>query len=77
MKRIICMLLVLVLCMYLPCTAFAVSSPGQSGSAPTVPSTDNPKTGDSFAMYTWIIVMVLALLALVAVVIFYRKAMKK
>ena len=74
MKRIVCLLLALVLCAYLPCAAFAVSSPGSS--APTVPSTDNPKTGDTSMINIWVIVMILALLALIVAVVVFRKSKK-
>lgn len=71
MKRIICLLLALVLFAYIPCGAFAaVNSPGSS--APTVPG-ETPKTGDTSMINVWVIIMILALLALiVAVVLFVR-----
>lgn len=76
MKRVICMLLALVLCLSLPIVAFAATnSPANNGAAPTVPGSI-PKTGDAFAMNTWLIIMVLALLALVVAVMFFRKAQK-
>ena len=77
MRKMISMLLVLVLCLYLPCTAFAVSSPGSDGSAPTTPPYSTPQTGDTFMPGLWLAVMLLALLAMVALVIGYRKISKK
>lgn len=76
MKSVICLLLALVFCMYLPCAAFAATnSPANDGAAPTVAGSI-PKTGDAFAMNTWIIIMVLALLGLVVAIMFFRKAQK-
>lgn len=36
-----------------------------------------PCTGDTFPMYTWIAVMVIALIALILAVVFFCKSMKK
>lgn len=91
MRRVICMLLVLALCMGLVGTVFAaaVSSPGQGGSAPTVPDQgeddatttpsedettptspgEPPKTGDRTAVGIWLLVMILALLAMITILI--------
>lgn len=78
MRSIICLMLVLVVCMYLPCTAFAaVISPGQDGTAPTFPGGDVPDTGDQAALGTWLLVLLLALLALLAVIVCYRKFIKQ
>lgn len=35
-----------------------------------------PCTGDAFPMYTWVAVMILALIALIVAVIFFWKSMK-
>ena len=82
MKKVLSVLLVLVLCMYLPCAVFAVSSPGSDGTAPTTPPAtnppaDNPVTGDTFMPGLWFAVMVLALVALVVVIISYKKFSRK
>lgn len=77
MKKVISMLLVLALCLYLPCAAFAVSSPGSDGYAPSTPSQSTPQTGDTFMPGLWLAVMLLALLAMVALVIVYKKFAKK
>ena len=90
MRKIICLLLVLALCVGLCGTVFAaVNSPGQGGEAPTVPGGDvgggsgggnsggKPETGDNAAMGTWLMVMLAALVALVIVVVCYFKFMKK
>lgn len=75
MRRVICLLLVLAFCMYLPCTAFATQSPGDV--APDVPGTDDvPKTGDTSGMYLWLFVMLISLLALVVVSVCFRKVMR-
>ena len=68
MKRIVCMLLALVLSLYLPCTAFATSNP--------YPSITTPQTGDASMIYTWVVVMVVALLALIVAVVMMRKSKK-
>ena len=77
MRNIICLLLVLVLCMSMTCTAFAaVSSPGQDGSAPTQPG-GQPETGDHADLGTWMLVMFAALVVLAIVIICYCKFFKK
>lgn len=70
MRKVICLLMVLVCCMSLACTAFATQSPG--GSAPDV-----PKTGDNSAIFMWVLVMLVSLVALVAVSMYYRKVAKR
>jgi len=91
MRRLICLLLVLVMSLSVACPALAaVRSPGDRppvtppghrppshrppSSGITLPGS-NPKTGDQIMMY--VIIMVIALLALVAVVLFSRKFLKK
>ena len=78
MKRVICLLLVMVLCMYIPCVALAATpSPGES--APTEPSTPSgppSETRDNSHVMLWVIIMVVALLAIVALVVAFRKFVK-
>lgn len=68
MRRIICALLVLVMSLSIACPVLATGSP-------VTPPSSSPKTGDQIMMY--VIIMVVALLALVAVVLFSRKMFKK
>lgn len=81
MRRLVCFLLVLALCVSLSCTVFAaVISPGQDGSAPTIPDKDDsnvPETGDNASLSAWLLVMVLALVVLVGLIVWYCKFMKK
>lgn len=69
MRRIICSLLVLVMSLAVACPALAAVS------SPSTPPASTPKTGDQIMMY--VIIMAVALLALVAVVLFSRKVFKK
>ena len=69
MRKMICFLLVLVMSLSIACPALAAVG------SPTTPPASTPKTGDQIMMY--VIIMVIALLALVAVVLFSRKAFKK
>lgn len=76
MRSIICVILALVLCMSLALPAFAtqVSSAADSGTPaarPSVSTTGNPKTGDMIMM--WVMIMLIAMVALAAVVVCYRK----
>lgn len=66
MRRMICFLLVLMFSMSLACPAFAATNS---------PSNTIPKTGDQIMMY--VIIMVVALVALAAVVLISRKVFKK
>lgn len=75
MRRMICFLLVLVFSLSLACPVFATNSPGSGGTPSYTPPASTPKTGDQIMMY--VIIMVIALLALVAVVVLSRKAFKK
>lgn len=109
MRRIICLMLVLVLCVSMTGVAFAsaVNSPGQGGEAPsipdgggtnpttpgdggdvtpttpdeTTPSTpggeEPPKTGDTSAVELWLLVMVLALVAMIVILVLDRKYTRK
>ena len=69
MRKMICFLLVLVMSLSIACPALAAVG------SPTTPPASTPKTGDQ--IMTYVIIMVIALLALVAVVLFSRKAFKK
>ena len=42
-----------------------------------LPIASSPCTGDDFPMYLWLAVMALALIALIAAVIYFCKSMKK
>jgi len=75
MRRMVCFLLVLMMTLSLACPVLATNSPGSGGTPSYTPPTDIPKTGDQIMMY--VIIMVIALLALVAVVVLSRKAFKK
>lgn len=68
MKKFICLLLTLVLTFALACPALAATN---SPSKPTV----TPQTGDTIMPF--VVMMVVALVALVAVALFSRKAFKK
>ena len=70
MRKVICFMMVMLLSLSLACPALAaVSSPSN-----TAPSS-SPKTGDQIMMY--VVVMVIALVALVAVTLCSRKVFKK
>lgn len=69
MKKFICLLLTLVLTFALACPALAATN-----STPNKP-TVTPATGDTIMPF--VVMMVVALVALVAVAIFSRKAFKK
>lgn len=69
MKKIICLLLTLVLSLSLACPALAASN------SPSKPPVVTPQTGDTIMPF--VIVMVVALVALVAVALFSRKVFKK
>ena len=76
MRKVICLILALVFCMSLALPAFAtrVSSAADSGTPsyyPIISATGNPKTGDMIMM--WVIMMLVAVVALAAVVVCYRK----
>lgn len=64
MRNLMKMFTAFLLSLYLPCSAFGA----QAGI---------PCTGDDFPMYTWLAVMALALIALIAAVIYFCKSMKK
>lgn len=67
MKKVICLLIALALCLSLPVAAFAeaVQSPG-----PVSP------TGDTSPVGLWIAVMLVALVALIVTVIAFKKSGK-
>ena len=69
MKKIICLLLTLVLSLSLACPALAASN------SPNKPPVVTPQTGDTIMPF--VIVIVVALVALVAVALFSRKVFKK
>ena len=68
MKKFICLLLTLVITLSLACPALAATN------SPSKP-TSTPKTGDTIMPF--VIMMVVALVALGAVALFSRKAFKK
>ena len=99
MKKVICVLLALMFCLYMPVTALAATnSAGQSGVAPwycsvcgklnttsnvcnqTVGCTgmahNTPQTGDTSMINMWFVVMIIALVALVVAVVFFRRSKK-
>ena len=69
MKKMICLLLTLVLALSLACPALAATN------SPSKPPASTPQTGDTIMPF--VIMMVVALVALVAVALFSRKAFKK
>ena len=68
MRRLFCFLLVLMMTLSVACPALA-------SSINNTPPASSPKTGDQIMMY--VIIMVVALIALVAVVLFSKKVFKK
>ena len=78
MKRVICLLLVLILCMYIPMSVMAAApSPGESApTEPTSPSGPPSETRDNNHVMVWVIIMVVALLAIIALAIAFRKFVK-
>lgn len=64
MRTLICFVTVLAAGLFLPCQTFAAEA-------------CIPCTGDDFPMYTWLAVMAVALIALIAAVIYFCKSMKK
>ena len=73
MKKMICLVLVLAFCLSLAMPVFAARTPSaaDSGTPAKTPSGSNPKTGDMIML--WVAIMLVALMALAAVVICYRK----
>lgn len=92
MKRIICMLLVVIFCMYLPMPAFAATNSPSNGwtcsecnqwatggvcpNGHLRPGITTPQTGDASMINIWLVVMIVALIALVAAVVLFRKNKK-
>lgn len=72
MRRVICLMLALILCMSLPMAAFAAAS-SPSNYAPS----SNPKTGDMAQMELWVPVLIASALALIAMVVVYFKKFRK
>lgn len=78
MRRMICFLLVIAVCMSMACPVFAATnSAADTGKPSQLPSSigGNPRTGDM--IMTWVFIMILALLALVVVYLCYRKFARK
>jgi len=84
MRRLVCFVLVLAFVLSMACVAFAAATPSAgdsgtpsggsgSGTGSTISNTGNPKTGDMIMM--WAMLMVLAVVALAAVTMMYRKFM--
>lgn len=75
MRRTISFLLVLTFCMSLTCVAFAAPVSNVVDSVEASPVSgytgSNPATGD--IIMRWVLIMVLALIALVVVIVLYRK----
>lgn len=69
MRKMICFLMVLVMSLTLACPVLAATNSTGNGSS------DIPRTGDGIMLY--IVIMAVALVALIAVVMFSRKAFKK
>lgn len=92
MKRIICVLLALIFCMYLPVSALAATnSPGNGWQCPECnewatgnvcpnghlrPGISTPQTGDTSMINIWVIVMIVALIALVVAIVLFRRSKK-
>lgn len=74
MRRLISFLLVLVFMLSLSCVAFATDVDSIPGKAPANPS-ESPKTGD--VIMTWVIVLLISLIALVAVAVIFRKVFSR
>ena len=75
MRRFICMMLALILCMALPMAAFAATGSGPN--TPTYVPDGNPKTGDMAMMELWVPMMIVSALALAAVMVVYFKKFRK
>lgn len=72
MRRFICLMLALLLCVAMPMTALAATaSPGNY--APDAP----PKTGDTAMMELWVPVLVISAIALAVVALIYFKKIRK
>ena len=70
MRKLICFLLVLVMSLSIACPALAATNSGGNTSSGVT-----PKTGDQ--IMTYVIIMIVALAALVAVVLLAKKYLKK
>jgi len=77
MKRVICLILVVVFMLSMACTAFATpaNSAGDNNNPPSggssSGSSSSPKTGDMIQV--WAMLMMLAMLAMAGVTALYRK----
>lgn len=77
MKRVICLVLALILCMMLPMSAFAATKSPEGGKAPVYTGSDNPKTGDINNMEIWVPILVISAIALVVLAVIYFKKFRK
>ena len=74
MRRFICLMLALLLCVAMPMTALAATaSPGNYAPG----GWDNPKTGDTAMMELWVPVLVISAIALAVVALIYFKKIRK
>lgn len=69
MKKMICFLLVLAMSLSLACPVLAAPN------SPSNKPSSTPQTGDGIMLY--VVIMAVALIALLAVVVFSRKAFRK
>ena len=69
MRRIICMLLALILCLAIPMAAFAAGTPSIGN--------ESPKTGDMANMELWVPMLIASALALVSLMVVYVKKFRK
>jgi hypothetical protein len=73
MRRFICLMLALMLCLAMPMTALAATaSPGNYA-----PVGSNPKTGDAAMMELWVPALVISAIALAVVALIYFKKIRK
>lgn len=77
MRRVVCMLLALILCMVLPMAAFAATESSAESGTPVVTTGTNPKTGDIARMDIWVPVLIISAVALAVVLVIYFKKFRK
>lgn len=77
MRRMICLLLALMLCMALPMAVFAANGSVAQSGTPATTVGSNPKTGDMAQMELWVPILIASALALVAMVVVYFKKFRK
>lgn len=77
MRRAVCFLLAMLICLSVACPALAAApSAGEDGPTVRPPfDWDNPKTGD--IIMRWVLVMVIALAALIVLGVVYYKNFRK